>query len=284
MTRKEMYWLIRRINNNNIIEKKCTICEEWKEETYDNFYFTNKKKPELGYSSGCKICLTDKSIKHRLLNVERARQSIRDHYYRHKEIYNTRAKSYNKEHREKIVSDYNIWIKNNPDKVKMYNVNHRDHDISTKEWNSCLSIFDYSCAYCGISEEDHLNIHNQVLHKDHSDHNGYNDIRNAIPACRRCNSVKHQSDMEEWYRKQDYFDEEKLFFIKWWTSEGFKEFIEDKPPYKILREQNKDKRTYHFNLWTVDEFRNTLEIIATGNKKKDLEKDIKKYLSKLSDN
>jgi len=282
--RKEYYyWLNRRINDGKI-EKRCTMCNEWKEDTIDSFYMQNKSKPELGLVPACKICLTAKSIAHRLLNVERARQSIRDHYYRHKEIYNTRAKAYNKEHREKTVEDHNLWVKNNPDKVRLYYVNHRDHDISNKEWDSCLSIFDYSCAYCGISEEDHLSIYNQVLHKEHVDDKGYNDLRNAVPSCRRCNSYKHQADMEEWYRKQDYFDEERFVFIKWWIVEGYKEYIESKPPYRVIREKNIEDSKYHFNLWSVDEMRNTLEIIATKNRKKELKINIEEYLTKLSNN
>lgn len=267
----EMYKLNHRINNQGIVERRCTICENWLEENYDNFYMINKKKPELGYSSGCKICLTAKSIAHRLLNVERARKSIQDHYYRHKEIYNTRAKAYNKEHKDKVISDYKIWVKNNPDKVRIYTANHRDHDISEEEWRSCLSIFDYSCAYCSISEKDHLVIHGQVLHKEHSDPEGYNDLSNAIPACRRCNCGKHTSNMEEWYRKQDYFDKEMLSFIRWWLDEGHKEFIEDKPPYKVKRKRIEGLTTYFYQLWSVDEKRNTIEVLATGKKKKDLD-------------
>ena len=90
--------------------------------------------------------------------------------------------------------------------------------------------------------------------------------------------------MEEWYRKQDYFDEERFVFIKWWIVEGYKEYIESKPPYRVIREKNIEDSKYHFNLWSVDEMRNTLEIIATKNRKKELKINIEEYLTKLSNN
>ena len=60
-----------------------------------------------------------------------------------------------------------------------------------------------------------------------------------------------------------------------WCNEDYKQYIEEKPPYKITRKQNEDKRTYYFQLWTMDEKRNMLECIATGDKKKDIMNDIK---------
>lgn len=63
MTREERkqynFWLTRR-EVNGVIEKQCSICRDWKEETLDNFYLMNKSKPELGYSASCRKCLTDK--------------------------------------------------------------------------------------------------------------------------------------------------------------------------------------------------------------------------------
>jgi len=224
-----MYKINHRINGDGITERRCTMCDEWKEETLDHYYLKNKKKPEIGYTPACRICITAKAIAHRLLNVDRARKSIQDHYYRHKKVYNARAKAYKKDHREKIVNDYKEWIKNNPDKVKIYGLNHRSHEITDEEWNNCLKYFDYKCAYCGISEEDHLKIHKQRLHKEHAADDGANDLRNAIPACRLCNSGKHTSDMEEWYMDQNFFTDERYNKIIRWIEEEFKKYIENRP-------------------------------------------------------
>jgi hypothetical protein len=59
------------------------------------------------------------------------------------------------------------------------------------------------------------------------------------------------------------------------TSEGYKQYIEDKPPYRIIKEKNENNNKFHWNLWTVDNMRNLIEIVAIKDKKKDLDEDIK---------
>ena len=144
--------------------------------------------------------------------------------------------------------------------------NHRQHDITEAEWRSCLKVFDNTCAYCGLPYKQHIVKRNgkyiiMKFHKEHVDDDGYNDLRNDAPACKSCNCGKHEHDMEGWFRKQKFFSE-------------------DKPPYRIIREKNKDNAKFHFNLWSVDEMRNTLEIISTKDKRKDLEEDIEIFLKR----
>jgi len=276
LTKEELYWLPRRKVDNKL-EKQCTQCKEWLEETATNFYYKNKKKPALGFVAWCKKCnikLTQKNY-----DLDR-RKELNYGYYHNDEEYRLRQIAYAQtpEYRK----GQSAWRKKNPERCREHAKNHRNHDITDVEWNDCLKSFSYKCAYCGITEEESLIIHKQRLHKEHSDDDGYNDLRNAIPACRSCNSSKHQDDMEMWFRKQKFFSIDRLIEIIWWTSEGYKDYIEDKPPYRIIREKNKENRKYHFNLWSVDEMRNTLEIIATKTKKKDLRKDVDEYLKLLS--
>jgi len=76
--------------------------------------------------------------------------------------------------------------------------------------------------------------------------------------------------MEKWYRKQVFFNQGKYNKIVWWVTEGYKKYIDDKPPYRIIRKQNEGKKNFHWELWTVDELRNMVELIDIGNRKKDL--------------
>jgi hypothetical protein len=256
------------------------VCQEWKEETINNYYMVNKSKPELGYTPACRICLTDKSIERRHVNVEKTRKDDLRYYYDHKDKCFVRMKRYKTGNKEKVDEDYKAWTKRNPDKLREYNLKHRNHDISNKEWDVCLQVFGNKCAYCGLSQEKHIVKRNgkyiiMNFHKEHVDDEGYNDIRNAVPACLSCNSSKHQHNMEEWFRKQKFFDEERLNKIIWWITEGYKECIEDKPPYRIIKKMDLEIRKFYHELWSVDEKRNILEVIATKIKKKDLEVDIK---------
>jgi len=165
------------------------------------------------------------------------------------------------------------WRQNNPERCKYHASKHRNHDITIKEWQSCLKYFNYQCAYCGMTLNEHKTKYKEQLHKEHVDDNGYNDIRNCVPGCKTCNSRKHESNLEEWYLKQKFFSEERLQKIILWTTNEYKEYIEDKLPYKFKRKKiyNEDNTYYtEHQLWSIDEKRNLIDIIFTAKSKKEL--------------
>jgi hypothetical protein len=278
---KKYYWEIyHRINENNKVERQCTQCKEWLEENYDNFYMKNKMKLELGFSAECKKCASMRTINN-LLSKPNIKEFWHEQYVAFKKenehVYEKYRETH-KEERDKYTKEYQKDPKNK-DKFKIYAKNHRHHDITKTEEKALLKIFNYQCAYCGMTLEEHKKKFKQKLHNDHVDDKGANDLRNDVPACKSCNSRKHERDMEWWYRRQKFFSEERFNKIIWWIIEGYKEFIEDKPPYRILKERNEDNNKFHWNLWSVDEMRNILKIIATKDKKKELNEDIKRYLT-----
>ena len=275
LTREEKYWLNHKIINN-ILHRLCSTCKEWLPETIDYFYYKNKSKPEKGYSSECKSC----SVKRTQVNIEGKKEQYLDYWSKyHKKIYEEDSKyrqnriDFANQQRE---DGYQLnWQKANPERCNYLSSLHRDHDVSTKEYEAMLKVFDYKCAYCGMTYEEHKKKFKERLHNDHVDDDGYNDLRNDAPACKSCNCGKHEHDMEGWFRKQKFFSEDKLELIKWWTSEGYKLYIEDKPPYRITKSRvykEDSSYTYQFELWSVDEKRNMIECVAIGNKKKDLNK------------
>jgi len=277
LTRIELWNNTHRVNINNIVERFCIQCEEWKEENIDNFYMMNKSYPEKGYQSKCKKCI--------IKNNDRNRASKYDYYYRdyNKQLYlkdpekfkehdkiNVRNKP--KQYKEKKKK----WRQDHPEKCRYYSKLHRIHDITEAEWRSCLKVFGNTCAYCGLPIKEHLIVRNNKLivmnfHKEHVDDKGYNDLRNAVPACQHCNSGKRQYSIEEWYFKQKFFSMDRYIKIIWWINEEYKDYIEDKPPYRIIRKQNEDKKSFHWQLWVVDEYRNMIEYIHIGAKRKDIQ-------------
>jgi hypothetical protein len=261
--------------------KQCSRCKEWLPMNLENFYRLEYNKSD-GLSSMCKNCCI-KDVQSRY-DPNKKSNYDKKHYKKKMDYYKDKQKRNYKRNIESYKKAFSDWRKldKNKDKLIRYAKNHRIHDITEAEWRSCLKVFNYKCAYCGISEKESIRTYKQKLHKEHADDDGYNDLRNAIPACKSCNSYKHQDDMEEWYKQQTYFSSEKLQFIYWWTNEGYKQYIEDKPPYRILREKNEENNKYHFNLWSVDEMRNLVDIIATKPKKKDLQIDIEQYLLTLN--
>lgn len=275
--RKEYnFWLTRRIGKNNVIEKKCSQCEEFKEDDEINFYYRNKNKMELGLTPRCRKCTTQNTLDYhfehrdeRLICLRKAYADDPEKYIEWDRLNRLADPEYHKLKDRK-------WRKANPEKCREYSRRHRNHDITEAEWRKGLKAFDYKCAYCGLSQEDHWieksgNVINMKLHKDHVDDNGANDLRNAVPACLSCNSSKHESSLDDWYKSRDFYDIEKYNKIIWWTKEGYKKYIDNKPPYRTIRRKNEGRKDFHYELWTVDEFRNVVELIDVGDKKKDLD-------------
>ena len=85
-------------------------------------------------------------------------------------------------------------------------------DFTAEEVIVALEFFDYKCAYTG----------EQLVESYHLDHiipvvkGGCNYIWNIVPSNPEPNLSKHTADMEEWFRKQPYFSEERLQKIYEW--------------------------------------------------------------------
>jgi 5-methylcytosine-specific restriction endonuclease McrA len=80
---------------------------------------------------------------------------------------------------------------------------------------SIYQAWDNKCAYC---EKEATSL-DHIVPRFKS---GCSNRNNLVPACCRCNSNKASSEMENWYKQQDFFTEEKLDRIKnWMKPEGF---------------------------------------------------------------
>ena len=75
---------------------------------------------------------------------------------------------------------------------------------------SIYHAWDHKCAYCGqpATSLDH------IIPRFKS---GSSNRNNLIPACRTCNQTKASLNMEEWYKIQKFFDEERLLKIQEWV-------------------------------------------------------------------
>lgn len=127
----------------------------------------------------------------------------------------------NKEYKAKYFKEYQ---NNNKDKIKAYQEKrqNKNHSISKKEWESCKQYFDNKCAYCGVTEQEAKKEQGQYFHKEHMIHDGSNGIENCVPACKSCNSSKHIYGLEDWYKQQKYYTEERYNKIIKWVTEDYK--------------------------------------------------------------
>ena len=274
---------------NGIKERRCTNCDQLFLETIEHFYMKNKSKPEKGFQTICKKCSIIKAREYTVKNIEKM--------YKFKEIWRqenrflslSHMRNYyrnNKEERKEYIKN---WHNENPEKQKEYQNNHRKHDITNTEWSNCKEYFNNECAYCGLPLSEHYYTRNGItklgdFHKDHADYQGANDLSNCIPSCGSCNSTKNLKTLDELLESKfvEKFTQEKYNKITQWLEIDHKQYIEPKLPYIITKKQKEDKRTYYYELWTVDDKRNMVECIATADKKKGLKEYIHKYFSEAS--
>jgi 5-methylcytosine-specific restriction endonuclease McrA len=87
-----------------------------------------------------------------------------------------------------------------------------DFALTDKEWDETILYFNYSCAYCG--NDDKLTYDHVIPFSK----GGSFTKQNIIPACKHCNSSKNDNEIKEWYRKQNFYSEERekaiLEFLK----------------------------------------------------------------------
>ena len=72
--------------------------------------------------------------------------------------------------------------------------------------------WDHKCGYCGeeATSLDH------IVPRFKS---GSSNRNNLVPACRRCNTSKASTKMEDWYQQQDFFTQARMDTIKSWMNQ-----------------------------------------------------------------
>lgn len=83
--------------------------------------------------------------------------------------------------------------------------------------NAIYEAWDHRCGYCGecATSLDH------IIPRFRS---GSSNRNNLIPACRRCNTNKASSKMEDWYQQQEFFSQENMNKIHAWMQKEFADF------------------------------------------------------------
>lgn len=216
------------------MNKICSMCNKEKDlsEFYSQDKFSKHKGNYIYYNPECKECSKKKAKKWASKNPEAVKASKRK--YNNTEIGKSKIRESTKERRRS--GKYKEWQKNNSDKLNEYSKNHRNHAISNNEWELCKKYFDYSCAYCGLSEEEHRKLYNQQLHKEHVLHDGRNDIKNCIPSCKMCNSSKHIATLNQWYNiKNPNYTRCRYLRIYKWIRFDAKKISEQKVKLKLIK-------------------------------------------------
>lgn len=159
-----------RINSEGIEEKKCADCNQWFIMNSENF--GKDKKQKDGLNARCKDCKKKYSHENYLKNKEkRIQQALqwrknnpekaRLQYQKVNHTEKGKLKRRKTEQKRRELGKVLEWQRNNKDKMQKYTKNrqHKNHNITKEEWNSCKEYFYNSCAYCGLSIEEHYRMY-----------------------------------------------------------------------------------------------------------------------------
>lgn len=77
-----------------------------------------------------------------------------------------------------------------------------DNMLTINDWIKTLEEFNYSCAYCGMSQTEHQIKYNELLNQEHIipfSKDGLYTKNNIIPSCRHCNDSKNAKSLNDFY-------------------------------------------------------------------------------------
>lgn len=204
---------------DGLLKKKCSLCEEWKPCKLEFFYAAKNKHDNL--SPWCKKCSVKKATVRNQKDHDDYLTYIKDYRknrYKEDEVLRNREKANGKRRREN--GSFKKWQQANPEKLYQYyshKILHRTHEITQSQWNYCVVYFNFECAYCGMSLSEHRIKYQTQLHREHVLHDGSNGLDNCVPSCKSCNSAKHTSPLVDWYNvsNPNYLDERHKKIFKW---------------------------------------------------------------------
>lgn len=185
-------------------------------------------------TSQCKICLRNKQLNYKKQNRETLNKKTREWYERNRSRENKKAREYYKLNKDSIKKYFSNYQKSEKGReILRHHASKRTankkHLITDSEWNNCKKYFNYKCAYCGFIEQEHREKYNQQLHKEHVVHDGVNNLRNCVPACKVCNSEKSTHTLNYWYNKNNiHYNQDRYFKIYTWLRYDHKKYIEKK--------------------------------------------------------
>lgn len=160
-------------------------CKEYKKQ-YSKNNKEELKERNKQYRENNKEKINEYHKQYRADNQEKRKEYLKDN----KELFKEYHKQYCKEHRD-IYNMHN----------QRYNAKKKQlpNTLTVEQWEECKNHFKGECAYCGKTKP---------LAQDHFipiSKGGEYTINNIIPACKSCNSSKHDKVFEEWYPQQIYY-------------------------------------------------------------------------------
>jgi 5-methylcytosine-specific restriction endonuclease McrA len=212
--------------------------------------FRKKKGGKLGIASQCKKCekiyREEKKEEKREYNkqyYQEHKKESSEYYQKHKEEISEYNKQYREEHKEYYIEymkeyrEENPYIQFNSNNKRRQLEENQGDGITKEQWYEMMCFFDWKCAYSG----EYIGGDNNNRTIDHIipiSKGGEHEVWNCVPMYANYNFSKQTSDMEDWYRQQPYFSEERLLKIYAWCEYAYKKWIIE---MKERKEQEKEE-------------------------------------------
>jgi hypothetical protein len=186
----------------------------------DNIDYFNQyhKEHDKEYREKNKEKILKQEKEYQLKNKEKIKEVKRQYHIKHRDEILEKHKIYRDAHKE----ERKRWLNSPSGKLSSKKSHHKrrvllnnsEGDFSKDELQLLLDFFDNKCAYTG----EPLELHYHLDHIVPISKNGTNYIWNIVPSNAMPNCSKGTRDMEEWFRKQEYFSEERLQKIYEWMN------------------------------------------------------------------
>lgn len=196
--------------------KVCSRCRIKKELNTDNFGRHKGRKD--GFDCECKECKKKRDAERYSDERDSILENKKEYYLKNKKAITERQLNYYYDNQKECKQRERNWRINNPHKRRIISERRRAREcntistLSSDEWLKTKKYFENSCAYCGITEEQHLKKYGELLHHEHfiplMAGGGYQQD-NIIPSCRNCNSSKANNSFYEWYPNSKNYDKNK---------------------------------------------------------------------------
>ena len=224
-----------------LLFKKCKECNT----LYHISNFHKHKLGKYGVRNICKQCRAKFNMEHKEEQLqynkqyrEKNRERILDYCHQNRDKRNKQTKEWRKqnaeyvkqyrkqyqdEHKEEIREYHKQYRQTPQGQIKNFNSNsnrrtkeeNQGSGITKDQWLEMMNFFNWKCAYSGEDIGGSKNIRS-IDHIVALDNGGLNEIWNCVPMYRSYNCSKRTQDMEEWYKKQDFYSEERLQKIYEW--------------------------------------------------------------------
>ena len=189
-------------DTGELLQKQCNKCGKVK----DVSEFNRNKSKSDGLHNQCKKCRSnDKKMKER---KKEYREDNKDYF---KEYYESNKERYKERRKEYFQTPEGRAIKARAKHKRRALKKGNGGSYTQEQWNQCLDYFNHCDAYTGEPLES-----TEVEHIIPISKGGTSNIYNLVPANKSTNCSKHNSDVFEWYSKQEYFSWDRYIKICMW--------------------------------------------------------------------